>query len=168
MTANTGVPATLTPDTSMICVGGANNDGSIADFTVQHSFLNVYALGNQIQWNDRPSDVSSGTSIASATVAGLAAYVLGTDLFKQRPNPLPIGQRGAEVRDWIIQKSWKRLPNGPAIIWNGFDYGSLKCSKRKAGDDPQGTGSNKVPNTGGKAKRDDTEDDANLDDACSK
>ena len=133
----------------------------------------MYAPGNGLQWNDRPSDVSTGTSGAAASVSGLAAYWLSTDAFKNRPNPLPLERLGEDMRGWLMSHSWKRLDNGPAVIWNGFDYGSLTCPnphKRPATDDPEGASANKQPNNGPKLRRDEgdegEEGDTSLTDAC--
>ena len=128
-------PADLNEGTSLLCVGASTQDGgSVSSRTLNTRYINARAPEEHVQWSLKNKESSTGTSSASATVAGLAAYWMSTTQFKQRPNPKPLAQPGYEVRDWIIQYSYPRKQGGPKVIWNGFDSSVIRkaCEKGKA------------------------------------
>ena len=67
--------------------------------------------------------------LAASAVAGLAAYFMSLDQY--RGQLLVQGSVARNVRDLIKSLAYPRLPNQPAVVWNGIDSAEIYCPVRR-------------------------------------
>ena len=107
-------------------VGAVDNAGLEAPFSQQSDYITSWAPGvnaecasilGAVKWN--------GTSISSAMVAGLAAYLLG---FANPPFEIGGGRTAYNFNRYLRETaSWQRSPEGvPRVIWNLQDGSSIQ------------------------------------------
>jgi len=75
------------------------------------------------------SDDIGHRDLAAPAVAGLAAYLMSLDQY--RGQLLVPGSVARNVRDLIKSLAYARLPNQPAVLWNGIDSGEIYCPVRR-------------------------------------
>ncbi len=117
-TAIGSVPLTL--------VGAVDNAGLEAPFSQQSSYISAWAPGLNAECaHVLGAAVWNGTSISSAMVAGLAAYLLG---FPNPPFDIGGGRTAYNFNRYLRETaSWQRSPEGvPRVIWNLQDGSSIQ------------------------------------------
>ena len=143
-------PALLATQFPIVVVGGVDTSGTSGQYTQGLvSQLTVSAVGRvacaSIQ---RYSSVWEGTSfgerlsgsmqipltsgpgpLAAPVVAGLAAYLMSLDQYRERL--LVPGSVARNVRDLIRSLAYSRLPDQPVVIWNGIDSQEIYCPVRR-------------------------------------
>ena len=111
-----GVPGNYSANTAFITVGASDTDHGEAWFSRKGPLVSVWAPGENVMVQD-PEDFSYGSSIAAASVSGLAAYFLGLDGLK-RHIPPDLSLRGKYIRALIQLNAYSRVDGGPKIIYN--------------------------------------------------
>lgn len=93
--------------------------------------MTVSSLGSNVICADKSGSSSvrraSGTSVASATVAGLAAYFLSVPSFQSELRTGALGDTAARVKALIERLAWVRKWGGDKVAYNG--EGPQACVK---------------------------------------
>ncbi|KAI9865066.1 MAG: hypothetical protein M1813_002384 [Trichoglossum hirsutum] len=147
LAAGRGVP-------QLLVVGAVSTDGSIWPGTNWDSWLRYYAPGDGIQcaaaFGSAPYWKGSGTSISSASAAGLAAYFLGLDQISDIVNA---GETAADkaqsLKNYMESLAWSRKGDAPAM-WNGVkkkDVGPNCILMKRQAEGPTGEESCEQPSS---------------------
>ena len=144
-------PALLASQFPMVVVGAVDKYGIYAPYSqgLAHE-LTVSAVGQVICANRRGGASQwTGTSfggplsmqisltpddigrciLATPAVAGLSAYLLSLDQYRERL--MVPGSVARNVRDLIKSLAYARLPLQPAVVWNGIDSRQIACPARR-------------------------------------
>lgn len=125
---NSRVPAALAQSSllpDLITVGSVGSSGTISPFTNadKDGIITVYANGEDIVAADYASNdgwtVASGTSEATAQVAGLVAYFLGRSDLSEQLHQGGNAQVAHNVKQYLISQAERYTNNGPLIANNG-------------------------------------------------
>ncbi|KAI9753503.1 MAG: hypothetical protein M4579_005135 [Chaenotheca gracillima] len=125
----TGYPPLLKNDVpGMIVVGSSDINGVRLPTSASGSGITVYAPGYEMACGFIVDDVhgdsyniGTGTTVAAATVAGIAAYLLTTDQFEHifqadpTPETVPINMRAL-----IFTLAYGRPGSTDKVVWNGY------------------------------------------------
>lgn len=110
---------------ALIVVGSVNSKGAISPFTNKdkEGAITIYTNGEDIIAADYRSDngwsIASGTSEATAQVAGLVAYFLGRSDLQERLQQGGLGQVAQNVKNYLISQGQRYTSGGPLIANNG-------------------------------------------------
>lgn len=142
---------------AMVVVGATDNNGKTMDFSQiwqgpQYSYLGAPGDKLTVVTAEGKTKIQSGTSPATASVAGVAAYIAGLESYRSKKGwteATPWGQRVADLSKSLQdpkEYAYRRENNGeyPFAIWNGALSQDYKDTCRAA---PQG-------GEGSKARRD--------------
>lgn len=114
----TQYPALFNDFCSLIAVGAANSTFDIAPFS---QLGDIWAPGQGIKYDPMPYfKLIEGTSVAAATVSGLAAYLLSIDAVPWQPSSVT----GYRMREKLRELSFPRKEGGPPIVSNGLFPGT--------------------------------------------
>ncbi|KAI9759243.1 MAG: hypothetical protein M4579_002452, partial [Chaenotheca gracillima] len=134
----------------MMVIGAVNNDGTLALKSQTASWVTVHAPGVKVEcaWQPgpdlEPTKEATGTSPATATVAGLVAYFWGLASIANQLNlnGSP-SDRVIAMKAYVEALAYSRDAgqNLPHAIWNGIDaknfhFNPKACPKEKRDDTP--------------------------------
>ena len=105
----------------LIVVGSVNETGHKSLFSQGiGDSVTVYAQGERVKVDALATAAGvQGTSISTAHVSGLAAYLMSVPSFQGRLSQGGVGQTAKNVRDLIVELSYPRVADQPAVAFNG-------------------------------------------------
>ncbi|KAL9035431.1 MAG: hypothetical protein Q9180_004866, partial [Flavoplaca navasiana] len=113
-------PALFRKDlTNMIVVGATNNEGKTWPESQRGDLLDLSAPGDEIACARREGNgliTHSGTSFATASVSGLAAYFLSLPELSERLKRR--GKTAQNVKDLILEKAYSRIDGEIKVLYN--------------------------------------------------
>ncbi|KAI9758661.1 MAG: hypothetical protein M4579_002909 [Chaenotheca gracillima] len=118
-------PASLAPTVPLIVVGASDKEGNPAPFSQRGEKVTVWAPGQQLTCasnNGNYGQLSDGTSVATAMVAGLAAYLMSVPEFANQIFQEGSGGAPTHMRNLLTKAAYPRIKGGPNIIFNGADW----------------------------------------------
>ena len=132
-------PALYAAETPVITVGAVDMSGERYSWSRGGAGLTVTAPGSVVCASNEGGIATlgpvTGTGIAAAQAAGLAAYFLS--LYPQlRAEQNPTHGAALAVKDFMVSNAWARTPGGDKSIWNLMGPGTV---------DPSGNG--QLPNS---------------------
>lgn len=72
--------------------------------------------------------IADGTAISSATVAGLAAYVLSLRMPEELAK-YEIKNTAKDTKEILMSLAYPRVPDAPPVIWNGKNAAQVEIQR---------------------------------------